>query len=68
MPGIVVRCLSREEPPAGGLKGRVTQAIDSGNFDSANTDFYVCGSAAMVAECRAVLERKGARHVFFELY
>lgn len=68
LPGLVVRCLSREEPPAGGFKGRVTQAIDSADFDSANTDFYVCGSAAMVAECKVVLERKGARHVFFELY
>ena len=42
----------------GVFHGRVTQALAGLAFDPAATDFYVCGSAAMVADCRAIL---GAR-------
>lgn len=68
MPAMVVRCISREEPPLGGFKGRVSAAIVSLVFDPACTDFYVCGSAAMVADCRDILERGGARRINIESY
>jgi len=68
MPAMVVRCVSREEPPPGGFKGRVSGAIVRVDFDAACTDFYVCGSAAMVADCREVLERRGAGRIHIETY
>ncbi len=68
LPAMVVRCISREEPPSGGFKGRVSQAIGRLAFDAACTDFYLCGSAAMVADCRDVLERRGARQIHIEPY
>jgi NAD(P)H-flavin reductase len=68
MPATVVLCISREEPPPGGFKGRVSEAIVSREFDLASADFYVCGSAAMVANCRDVLQRRGARQVHIEPY
>ena len=51
------RCVSRAAPPPGGFAGRVTQAIASLDLRSDDTDFYVCGSAAMVADCRDPLAR-----------
>ncbi len=68
LPAMVVRCISREEPPLGGFKGRVSAAIGSLVFDPACTDFYVCGSAKMVADCAGVLECRGARHIHIESY
>jgi ferredoxin-NADP reductase len=68
LPAMVARCISREEPPPGGFKGRVSEAIGGLVFDAASTDFYVCGSAAMVADCREVLQRRGARQVHVEPY
>jgi len=68
LPGTVVRCLSREAPPPGGFAGRVSQAMVELPFDQASTDFYLCGSAAMVADCRDELERRGARHIHIEAY
>jgi phytoene dehydrogenase-like protein/ferredoxin-NADP reductase len=68
LPAKVVRCISREEPPLGGFKGRVSEAIGSVDFDPVCTDFYVCGSAEMVADCRDVLERRGARRIHIESY
>lgn len=67
MPGTVVRCISREDV-SGALHGRVTDALTDLEFDAEETDFYLCGSAAMVADCRALLERRGARHLFAEAY
>ena len=68
MPAMIVRCISREEPAPGGFRGRVSGAIASLAFDPACTDFYVCGSAAMVADCKDVLERRGARRIHIESY
>lgn len=68
LPAHVTRCVSREPAPAGGVQGRVTDALAQLEFDPANTDFYVCGSSAMVADCKALLERRGALHVFIESY
>jgi len=68
LPGTVVRCLSREAPPPGGFEGRVSQAIIEQTFDPASTEFYLCGSAAMVGDCRDELERRGAGHIHIESY
>ena len=68
MPAKVVRCVSREPPPPGGFAGRVSAAMVSLAFDAASTDFYVCGSAAMVADCREALQRRGASNIYIETY
>jgi NAD(P)H-flavin reductase len=68
LPATVVRCISREQPPPRGFKGRVSEVIVSLAFDAASTDFYVCGSAAMVADCRDVLQRRGAQRIHVESY
>ena len=61
-------CMSREAPPRGGFRGRVTAALVALSFDPASTDFYLCGSAAMIADSRALLERAGATHIYTEAY
>ncbi|MGC8536286.1 MAG: FAD-dependent oxidoreductase [Rhizomicrobium sp.] len=63
-----IACVSRQAPPAGGFGGRVSDALRTLSFDPATTDVYVCGSAAMVADCRAILERKGAARILTEAY
>lgn len=68
LPARVVRCFSRAEPPPDGFSGRVTDALTSLPFDPADTDFYVCGSAAMVADCSALLQRRGSRRILVEAY
>ena len=68
LPGTTRFCVSREEPPQGGFRGRVTDALAELNFDPASTEFYLCGSAAMVADSRRVLERVGAVHIHTEAY
>ncbi len=68
LPRQVLRCVSREPAPEGGLQGRVTDALAQLEFDPAHTDFYICGSSAMVADSKAVLERRGALHVHIESY
>ncbi len=68
MPAKRVPCVSREQPPPGGFNGRVTQALAGLAFDAAETDFYLCGSAAMVAECQSLLEARGARDIHVEAY
>jgi NAD(P)H-flavin reductase len=61
-------CMSREAPGRGGFHGRVTSALTALTFDPAETDFYLCGSAAMVSDSRAILERAGARYIYMEAY
>ncbi len=61
-------CVSRGEATPKGFHGRVTQALAGLEFDPAATDFYVCGSAAMAADCRTVLERAGAARILTEAY
>ena len=71
MPGRVVRCLSREEVPDT-FHGRVTDALaqfaGDPDLDPHSTDVYLCGSAAMVADTRSLLERAGYASVFTEPY
>jgi phytoene dehydrogenase-like protein/ferredoxin-NADP reductase len=61
-------CVSRDAAAESVLHGRVTQALAGLAFDPAATDFYLCGSAAMVADCRAILARAGATQILTELY
>ena len=71
MPGRVLRCLSREEAPDT-FHGRVTDALaqfaGDPDLDPHSTDVYLCGSAAMVADTRSLLERAGYASVFTEPY
>ena len=63
-----IACISGEAPPLGGYGGRVNNALRELQFDPAATDFYVCGSAAMVADCRTLLERRGVSRILTEPY
>lgn len=69
LPPVKTLCLSRAEVASDGMfKGRVTEALDNLPFDPDTTDFYVCGSAQMVADCQRLLEQKGAINIFIEAY
>lgn len=68
LPARVIRCVSREPPAAGAIAGRVTRALAELAFDPAQTEFYLCGSAAMVADCREALEARGAHYINVEAY
>jgi phytoene dehydrogenase-like protein/NAD(P)H-flavin reductase len=68
LPAKTVVCTSRAAPPAGGVPGRVTDALTGLAFDAATTDFHVCGSAAMVADCRRLLSAAGALRILTEPY
>ena len=67
-PPHTVVCASRAPAPEGGVGGRVTQALARLAFDPAQTDFYLCGSAAMVADCRDLLQQSGAQRILTEPY
>ena len=66
LPPRTVACISRAPAMACALQGRVTQALAGLQFDPATTDFYVCGSAAMVADCTALLQAAGAVRILTE--
>jgi len=66
LPQRTVACVSRAPAPAEALRGRVTQALAGLQFEPPTTDFYVCGSAAMVADCKALLETAGALRILTE--
>jgi all-trans-retinol 13,14-reductase len=68
LPSTVIRCYSRADAPQGGIQGRVTDALARIDFDPELTDFYLCGSSDMVANCHQLLEGLGARHLFVENY
>lgn len=68
LPARVLRCISREAAPASGFQGRVSDAVARMAFEPDDTDFYVCGSAAMVAEVQAILQTRGARAIHIEAY
>ena len=68
LPGQVIRCVSQDDAPDNGCHGRVTDALMRFEFDPETTDFYLCGSSAMVTESRAVLEARGARHLHVESF
>lgn len=68
LPGRVIRCVSRDVVPGDAFRGRVTAALADFGFEPEATDFYVCGSSAMVADSRAVLEARGAKYLFTESF
>jgi len=68
LPSRTIVCASRDAAADGVFHGRVTHALAGLAFEPATTDFYICGSAAMVADCRAILERAGARRILTELF
>jgi phytoene dehydrogenase-like protein/ferredoxin-NADP reductase len=68
LPPRTIVCASRDDASNTAFRGRVTAAVSSLAFDPASTDFYVCGSAAMVADCRAILQSAGAPRVLTEAY
>lgn len=63
-----IRCFSRSDARASDISGRVTKAMEMLDFDPETTDFYICGGAAMVADCRKILENSGAINVLTEPY
>ena len=67
LPGRMVRCLSRETAD-GFFHGRVTDALAEADIDLSGADVYLCGSAAMVAGCREVLDHAGVAEVLTEPY
>ncbi|WP_298957454.1 FAD-binding oxidoreductase, partial [uncultured Campylobacter sp.] len=67
LPGRVVRCVSRETAP-GLFHGRVTDALRQADVDLSGADVYLCGSAAMVADCREILDHAGVAEVLTEPY
>ncbi|MDO5102541.1 MAG: FAD-dependent oxidoreductase [Lautropia sp.] len=71
LPGTIIRCYSRMHGTGSGetlLHGRVTDALNTLSFTPDDTDFYLCGASSMVADCRALLAKRGARHVWVEMY
>lgn len=66
-------CVSGDEAAAkaeGRFQGRVTKALEELQFDAKTTDFYLCGSPAMVNNCQMILARAGvsAEQIFIEPY
>lgn len=61
-------CVSGEPEAEGVFHGRVTKVVGDLTFDTATTDFYLCGAPAMVRDCRDELARKGATQIFTEVY
>lgn len=71
LPATIIRCYSRMHGTGSGeapLHGRVTDALNTLPFAPDDTDFYLCGASSMVADCRALLAKRGARHVWVEMY
>ncbi|MEN9316432.1 MAG: hypothetical protein RIS35_2825 [Pseudomonadota bacterium] len=64
----VTICLSRDPGFTQAFSGRVTDALKRLEFDAEDTHFHLCGSAAMVADCRTLLASRGARHLHVESY
>lgn len=68
LPPRTIVCASRDAAANDVFHGRVTRALAGLAFEPATTDFYICGSAAMVSDCRAILGRAGARRILSELF
>jgi phytoene dehydrogenase-like protein/ferredoxin-NADP reductase len=61
-------CVSADPSVKEVFHGRVTKALDALTFDPATTDFYLCGSPAMINDCRAMLFKAHATRVYLEPY
>ena len=58
LPPRTIVCASRDDASNSAFHGRVTAALAGLAFEPATTDFYICGSAAMVTDCRAILQTR----------
>jgi len=61
-----VPCVSREEPPAGGLGGRITDALTSGTLEAAaslrvdeRAHVLLCGNPSMIDDMVQLLRQRG---------
>jgi all-trans-retinol 13,14-reductase len=52
----------------GTFRGHVTERLSGTAYDPSRTDFYLCGSPAMVQECQGILSRAGVTDIFTEPY
>lgn len=68
LPAKVVRCISHEASAPECFKGRVSGVVARMAFEPDDTDFYVCGSAAMVSEVQTILQARGAQAIHIEAY
>ena len=68
LPSRTLVCLSRVPAENGQFTGRVTDALLARTWLGTETDVYVCGSAAMVADVEALLAPKSFLHVYTERY
>jgi ferredoxin-NADP reductase len=64
----VTVCLSGENAAHGYRQGYVTKALAEHHHSPQQTEYYICGNPDMVADAVALLERRGAIHVFTEPY
>lgn len=64
LPPTVIRCHDREQP-SGALEGRISDVLSTMPLDIERTEFYLCGSAEMVADCALVLRERGAREEIY---
>jgi len=51
-----------------GFAGRVTAFLETLPFDPAQTEFYLCGSPAMVTDVTALLKSRGSTAIFTETW
>lgn len=67
LPANTIRCVTGEQVP-GTRRTRVTEALAELACDVADTEFFLCGSAAMVADASALLAQRGAQYIYSEPY
>ena len=59
-------CVSHDPMAEGVFHGRVTEVLRNMEFDPVSTEFYLCGTPAMVADCQTMLCLAGAKYVLTE--
>lgn len=67
MPQRIVRCLSLGSGE-GVFTGHVTDVLAQLQFDHTRTEFYLCGTVNMTADCTRLLRGRGASTIFVERY
>lgn len=61
-------CLSAEPARDGYRAGYVTEALEARGPLREDAEYYVCGGTGMVEDVTALLQRRGARHIYTEPY
>ncbi|RRD45030.1 FAD-dependent oxidoreductase [Buchananella hordeovulneris] len=67
LPANIIRCITGEQVP-GARRARVTEVLAELACDVADTEFFLCGSAAMVADATTLLAQRGAQYIYTEPY